>query len=215
MRSTFVFQWGVAAFLIASTLAAMAADTGRAGKSNKPVGAVILTERTSIPFVREYVRDRNTSRGKMKRVRGGKNGAMLCFYRQFLDKSGKGKKELLYRKIIPAQSELYLVGDAGYPTSRGSFTNRKVITMEATAYHPYVVSSRGRTSSGLKAQYGTVAVDPRVIRMGTTLYIEGYGMAIAADRGGAIKGNRIDLCFLTVQQCRNFGRKKVRVHILD
>jgi hypothetical protein len=46
------------------------------------------------------------------------------------------------------------------------------------------------------------------------LYVEGYGMAIAADTGRAIKGNKIDLCYATRQQALQFGRRKVRVHIL-
>jgi 3D (Asp-Asp-Asp) domain-containing protein len=40
-----------------------------------------------------------------------------------------------------------------------------------------------------------VAVDPRVINLGQTVYVSGYGVAVAADTGGAIKGRRIDLCF--------------------
>ncbi|MFN4034147.1 MAG: 3D domain-containing protein, partial [Fimbriimonadales bacterium] len=72
----------------------------------------------------------------------------------------------------------------------------------------------GRTASGLPAGYGLVAVDPRVIPLGTVLYIEGYGMAIAADTGRAIRGHTIDLCFATRAQALQFGRRQVRVHIL-
>jgi len=61
---------------------------------------------------------------------------------------------------------------------------------------------------------GIVAVDPKVIPMGTKLYVEGYGEAIAADQGGAIKGNRIDLYFDTHQQALNYGMKTVNVTIL-
>jgi 3D (Asp-Asp-Asp) domain-containing protein len=54
-----------------------------------------------------------------------------------------------------------------------------------------------------------------VIKLGTYVYVEGYGFAIAADTGGAIKGNRIDLCFNSRREALNFGRKTVKVHILE
>lgn len=79
----------------------------------------------------------------------------------------------------------------------------------------------GITASGMRAQVGVVAVDPRVIPLGTRLYIEAvdgswvYGNAIAGDTGGAIKGNRVDLFFDTYDECIRFGRRKARVYILD
>lgn len=51
----------------------------------------------------------------------------------------------------------------------------------------------GTTASGARAGWGRVAVDPRVIALGTKLYIAGYGDAVAADTGGAIQGGKIDV----------------------
>ena len=68
---------------------------------------------------------------------------------------------------------------------------------------------------GLKAGPGIIAVDPRVIPMRTKVYVEGYGYAIAGDVGSAIKGNRIDVCFNTVREALNFGRRRVRIYILE
>ena len=79
----------------------------------------------------------------------------------------------------------------------------------------------GITASGMQARVGVVAVDPRVIPLGTRLYIEAvdgswvYGMAIAGDTGGSIKGNRVDLFFNTKSECMSFGRRTARVYILD
>lgn len=99
-------------------------------------------------------------------------------------------------------------------SSRGqSFIAKKVITMNATAYAAESFR-HSRTKTGTRAVRGVVAVDPRVIPLGTKLYIEGYGYGVAADTGGAIKGNRIDLVLNTVKECLKFGRKKVKVHIL-
>lgn len=94
----------------------------------------------------------------------------------------------------------------------------KKFTAEATAYAPNTWDGHSfiddATASGMKAEYGVVAVDPRVIALGTRLFIEGYGYAIAGDTGGAIKGKRIDLCFGTYEECVKFGRRKVMVYIL-
>lgn len=111
------------------------------------------------------------------------------------------------------------IGSRGQYTSRGEHRTRKILKMWATAYEPGPRScgkyATGRTSCGLKAGYGVVAVDPRVIKLGTKLYIEGYGYALAGDRGRAIKGNKIDLGFPTVREALNFGSRTVIVHVLS
>ncbi len=60
-----------------------------------------------------------------------------------------------------------------------------------------------------------VAVDPSVIKLGSKVWVEGYGTAIAGDTGGAIKGNKIDILVQTDAQARNWGRKKVRIKVLN
>jgi 3D (Asp-Asp-Asp) domain-containing protein len=94
----------------------------------------------------------------------------------------------------------------------------KRLTLEGTAYYPGPEDTGkyagGITASGMKAGYGVAAVDPRMIRLKTPLYIEGYGFAWAADVGGAIKGRHIDLCFDTYEEAVRFGRKDVQVYIL-
>ena len=90
--------------------------------------------------------------------------------------------------------------------------------MEATAYTDDVESQGkwvGQTASGMKPQVGVVAVDPKVIPLGTKLYVEGYGEAIAGDTGGLIKGNKIDLFMDTREECIEFGRQVVRVRIVE
>jgi len=88
-------------------------------------------------------------------------------------------------------------------------------TMVATAYFSGGggLNGNGITATGLRARKGLVAVDPKVIRLGTRLYIDGYGIAIAADTGGWIKGNRIDLCFDSLEECYRYGRKKIYVYL--
>lgn len=117
-----------------------------------------------------------------------------------------------------------------FTNDRGDFTARKAIKMVATAYEagPRSTGKRpgdkgyGITASGARAKRGTVAVDPRVIPLGTKLYVKSltpgvpdYGFAIAQDTGGAIKGNKIDLFMDTVWECLQFGRRPVMVYILQ
>lgn len=95
-----------------------------------------------------------------------------------------------------------------------TMNSSNVLLMEATAY-----SDNGYTASGDKTTrnpngYSTIAVDPRVIPLGSKLYIEGYGYAIASDTGGAIQGNIIDLFVPTDAEARSWGRRTVAVHIL-
>jgi len=99
--------------------------------------------------------------------------------------------------------------------SRGLPFGGRWLEMEATAYTPYSPGSYGTTAMGVPARRGIVAVDPAVVPLGTRLYIEGYGYAVAADVGGAIEGKRIDLCVETEAEAERFGRRMVRVHILD
>jgi len=73
----------------------------------------------------------------------------------------------------------------------------------------------GITATGLRARKGIVAVDPRIIPLGTKVYIEGYGQALAADTGGWIKENRIDLCFDTLEECYRYGRRKIYVYLIE
>lgn len=100
--------------------------------------------------------------------------------------------------------------------SNNGLNYSRVINMNATAYSPDPAENGGYsvTALGTPLRRGVVAVDRRVIPLGTKLYIEGYGYARAEDTGGAIKGNKIDLLFNTKAECRNFGRRNVKVYIL-
>ncbi len=82
----------------------------------------------------------------------------------------------------------------------------RTITVVATGY-----SLGGTTSTGLPVGWGVAAVDPSVIPLGTHMTVQGYGDAIAADTGGAVVGNRIDLWFPTPAQASAWGRRVVTV----
>jgi 3D (Asp-Asp-Asp) domain-containing protein len=89
------------------------------------------------------------------------------------------------------------------------------LVMIATAYTSQDDGVGNRTYRGNELRRGLAAVDPRVIPLGTRLYIKGYGFAIADDIGGAIKGNKIDLAFENHADAIQFGVQKVTVYILN
>ena len=140
---------------------------------------------------------------------------------------GKREKELAAAKIIKDQaakkritmsrhldpSESLTSKSDAIPNDVSNSTNYFVI--ESTAY-----SMSGFTSSGSRTirdpnGYSTIAVDPRVIPMGSKVYVEGYGYAIAADTGSAIKGNIIDVFFNTEAEVFNWGRRNVKIRIIN
>ena len=97
-------------------------------------------------------------------------------------------------------------------TSDGaSFYYTSSMTVEATAY----TWTGNRTATGTWPKVGTIAVDPKVIPLGTKVYVSGYGFAVAEDTGGAIKNNIIDLYMDTNEACINWGRRNVTLYILE
>lgn len=123
----------------------------------------------------------------------------------------------------PAPKKPLTVASArGTLSSRGTLGNlsryegKRVLTLTATGYGPGENGPWGnRTALGTRVRFGVVAVDPRVIKLGTRLYVEGYGECVAEDTGGAIKGMRIDLAFNSDSVANQYGRRRVRVVILD
>jgi 3D (Asp-Asp-Asp) domain-containing protein len=93
----------------------------------------------------------------------------------------------------------------------------KTITVKATAYTANCKGCSGITAIGLNLKKNpkvkAISVDPKVIPLGTKVHVEGYGDAIAADKGGAIKGNKIDVFYSSQTKALNWGRKTVEVKI--
>jgi len=82
------------------------------------------------------------------------------------------------------------------------------MSVDAVAYH-----LPGFTASGLPCEKGAVAVDPRLIPLGTQMYVPGYGKSVAADVGTAIKGRIIDLWMQTDAAARKWGRRTVTITV--
>lgn len=107
-------------------------------------------------------------------------------------------------------------GDSSIARSHSGIPNKyvRVLTMHASAYSSQDPGNSNYTATGSRLKKGIVSVDPRIIPLGTKMFIEGYGYAIADDVGGAIKGSRIDLAFDSRSDALKFGRQTVKVYIL-
>ena len=96
------------------------------------------------------------------------------------------------------------------------YTYTAMHVVESTAYEED--GSRTKTGTvpriGNETEFGTIAVDPRYIALGTKVYIPGYGLAIAEDTGGAIKGWIVDVYLHDVDVCNRWGRRMVKCYIL-
>ena len=107
--------------------------------------------------------------------------------------------------------------NAPTPSTGGGASSGKTVIVESTAYSVAESASSFYTALGIDLRQNpmVIAVDPRVIPLGSRVEVSGYGTAIAGDTGGAIKGNKIDVHFSSVAQCLQWGRRTVTVKILD
>jgi uncharacterized protein YabE (DUF348 family) len=184
-----------------------------------------ITRQVVLNPATELVKDGNMDRGDQKIIRQGEPGLAERKVKEIYEDGRLSRTVTLAEKILkPVKNTVIALGIKPVvrvlETSRATYRYVEMRVMEATAYYPGpescgIYARNGRTYTGKKAGFGTVAVDKRIIPLGTKLYIEGYGYAEATDIGAAIKGNRIDLCFETYREAEMFGRRKVKVYILE
>ncbi|MBU8738726.1 3D domain-containing protein [Bacillus licheniformis] len=126
------------------------------------------------------------------------------------------QKEAKVEKAAPAPAPKQEKEPAS--SSNVSQSTAKELTVTATAYTANDGGMTGVTATGidLKANKNAkvIAVDPNVIPLGSKVYVEGYGEATAADTGGAIKGNKIDVFVPSKSAAKNWGVKTVKVKVL-
>jgi 3D (Asp-Asp-Asp) domain-containing protein len=114
--------------------------------------------------------------------------------------------------IVPGRPKVFLIGTRGGSGLPASLSGERV--MHATAYSGEDPALSNRTAIGLPTGRGIIAVDPSVIPYGTKMWVEGYGLGVAGDCGGAIKGDRIDLCYDSYAEALKYGHKQVHVRFI-
>ncbi|EMA4239368.1 resuscitation-promoting factor [Listeria monocytogenes] len=187
-----------------------------------------------VKFETVYKEDDSLNKGVEKVVQEGKNGKKIVEYKVTFENGKEKKRDVIKENVTSNKTDKVVVRGTkekvvATPVSNVSTSSAtssssssasstpsggKTYKMESTAY-----SGGGTTAYGinLSANPGlkVIAVDPRIIPLGSKVWVEGYGEAIAGDTGGAIKGNIVDVYFPNESQCYSWGRRMVTVKVLN
>ena len=150
--------------------------------------------------------DSSLDQGKTKVVKKGRKGKAKITYRiKYIDGKVASKKKIS-KKIIRKPVNKVVAEGTRFVFDGSSYSRK--LTVKAYAY-----TGGGRTAMGTQARVGEIAVDPSVIPLGTTVYIEGVGERRAEDTGGNIKGNTIDIYMNSEAECRSWGVRYITIYI--
>lgn len=178
-----------------------------------------VEKKESIPFQTKIVYSDKIDIGQERVTQNGFDGEKLITEEIILIGGKEISRTVKNEKVLKKPIDKIV--------TQGTYKNKceykNVLVMNASAYTAGFESTGKRpgdrgygiTATGAKAKKGTVAVDPRIIPLGSKLYVEGYGHATALDTGGAIKGNKIDLFYESLYEAKRFGRRNIKVYMLD
>ncbi|MFT4415970.1 ubiquitin-like domain-containing protein [Fredinandcohnia humi] len=176
----------------------------------------------SIAFAVVKKKDNNIDKGKEKVVSAGEEGKVAKHFEVILENGKEVSRNLVKTETLKeSKQKVVAVGtrEIVRQVSRGTGEVAKEFYVSSTAYTAYCNGCSGYTATGINLRANpnikVIAVDPRVIPLGTKVYVEGYGYAIAADKGTNIKGNKIDVFFPEKSQAYRWGQRTVKIQILD
>ncbi len=171
-----------------------------------------IVQEEEMPYQVERTPDPTLEMGLTRTLKAGKNGIARNTLKVIYYNGQEAKRELVkIETLVQPQNKLVAMGNITSVSRGGQRLDfREARYMQATAY----TYTGFRTATGQNPAVGMVAVDPDVIPLGTKMYIEGYGYAWAADTGGAVNGDIIDLFMEEYSQCVKWGRRNVKVYIL-
>lgn len=178
-----------------------------------------LAEETAIiPFKTIYKDDPETEAGIDKVLEGGVEGKKVQIIKTIYYDGKEYGREIVGTEITPPKDKVILRGTKiiwkELETDDGEIKYWKKVRVWATHYDSHCPGCDEWTATGMKQGKGVIAVDPRVIKLGSKVYVPGYGMAVAGDTGGAIKGNIIDLGFEDAKTA-GWSAKFTDIYILD
>jgi uncharacterized protein YabE (DUF348 family) len=173
-----------------------------------------------IKFAVVKKKDAKLPKGKEKIVTAGQNGLMTKEYEVVLENGKEVSRKLVKKNYLKdRKDQIVAVGTkvATVQVSRGMETGVEYY-VSSTAYTANCNGCSGFTATGINLHQNpgikVIAVDPRVIPLGTKVYVEGYGYAVAADTGSAVKGHKIDVFFATKAEAYRWGNRTVKIKIL-
>ncbi len=198
----------------------------------------------SIPYKEEEQSDDSLEKGQTKVISEGKEGKLVEKHEITLENGKESDRSVIEEKVLEdSEARIVAIGtkepevvtlaeskpkekssskpkeEPKEETKSSEPSGGKTFTMTATAYTASCNGCSGITATGIDLNANpnmkVIAVDPSVIPLGTKVWVEGYGEAIAGDTGGSITGNRIDIHVPSSSEAHNFGFQTVTVKILD
>ena len=170
------------------------------------VRIVSETEEEATDFKTVEEEDPTMNKGETKTTQEGKQGKDMVTYDVTYTAGKETDRKETKREVI--EKPVDQIVHVGMIETIDGFAYTRKETFEATAY-----TGGGRTASGTRARVGEIAVDPSVIPLGTTVYVEGFGLRTAEDTGGAVKGHIIDIYMGSRAECLRWGRRNVTVYL--
>lgn len=169
-----------------------------------PVTKSLFSEKTTsksetIKFSQKTIVDEDLAEGETKVIAAGRPGKKTYQTRiTYHDGKEFSRDTTLIDDVKPVEEVIAIsvsLSENLVDTPAGKLKYSKKLSVWATSYDSTCDGCNSTTAIGLKAGYGVIAVDPKVIPLRSKVYIPGYGVAIAGDTGGSIKGNKVDLGF--------------------
>ncbi|HLS66764.1 MAG TPA: ubiquitin-like domain-containing protein [Pseudogracilibacillus sp.] len=186
-----------------------------------------VQEEETIPFDTKEEKDSSLEKGKTKVITEGENGKIAKTFKVTKENGKEVDRTLVEEEVIKESvTKVVAVGTKEAPkqtasanSSASADSSGKQMTVVATAYTASCSGCSGVTATGINLNKNpnmkVISVDPSVIPLGSRVWVEGYGEAIAGDTGGAIKGNRIDLHMPSKGAANSWGRRTVTIKMLN
>jgi uncharacterized protein YabE (DUF348 family) len=166
-------------------------------------------------------KDSSLAKGKEKIVSEGLQGRVSREYEVILENNKEVSRKLIHEnKIKEKHDKVVAVGtkELALQVSRGEGSSGEEFYVYTTAYTANCNGCSGHTSTGVNLHANpnakVIAVDPRIIPLGTKVYVDGYGYAVAADTGSSIKGYKVDVFFSSTSDAYRWGARKVKIKVL-
>ncbi|WP_087974023.1 G5 and 3D domain-containing protein [Oceanobacillus rekensis] len=188
-----------------------------------------------LAYKTEKREDGSLLKGNEKVISEGKEGTVKKVYKVIKENGKEAERELVNEEVTESVAQIVAIGtkekkqESNLVTAASNQSNAqatsasnsggKTLTMTASAFTAGCSGCSGMTATGINLKANpnkkVIAVDPNVIPLGTRVWVEGYGEAVAGDTGGNIKGNRIDIHVPNKSEAFSWGIKTVQVKVLD
>lgn len=213
----------ISALAVFGSSSALAVDKSMEVQLDNKTYVSTVTETEIIPQDIIRIANSELAKGETVTVQEGCDGVKALQYSILYENGVEVDKALISSEIVVDPQDKIIEYGTSESESTVDFEYQYVVECIATAYDPSPEENGGyggQSATGVPLQKGVIAVDPKVIPLGSRVYVEAldgswsYGYAVAADTGGAIKGNRVDLLYNTKSECNAFGRRSCRVYVL-